>query len=230
MRLAEWTIESPSAQLLLVALLVGVADAPGGGLAATPANGHTSVRLIERLKRLSLAELERAAANGSLELVVRLDADRVAWSAHAAARTRENEALLEYFVRHGAPRALLRELFGASRQRVAELRRARRLGATQGRPKLPSRKVREAIEATWTRLGSVTADPRSRYRELHRAFPQHALAALAAVVRETESRAPALDLPPGKGSPRDPVSARSGPGNPRVASRRGELVHRRDRE
>jgi hypothetical protein len=229
-RLAEWTIESPSAQLLLVALLVGVADTSGGGLASAPANRLASARLIERLKRLPLAELERAAATGSLELVVRLDADRVAWSVHAAARTREKEALLEYFVRHGAPRALLRELFGASRQRVAKIRRAQRLRSTQGRPKLPSRKEREAIEATWMRLGSATADLRSRYRELHRAFPHHALAALAAVVRETESRALDLDLPPGKGSRDDPVSARPGPDNLRVDSRRGEIVHRRDRE
>jgi hypothetical protein len=229
-RLAEWTIESPSAQLLLVALLVGVADTSGGGLGSTPANRLASARLIERLKRLSLAELERAATNGSLELVVRLDADRVAWSVQAAARTREERALLEYFVRQGASRELLRDLFGASRQRVAELRRALRLRSTQGRPKLPSRKERESIEATWARLGSGTADPRSTYRELHRAFPHHTLAALAAVVRECASGACDLDAPAEKGSRGGPFSARTASEKPRLAAPRGELVHPRDRE
>lgn len=229
MRLAEWSIESPSAQLLLVALLVGVADTPGGGLAAAPANRLASVRLLQRLKGLPLAALERAAATGSLELVVRLDSDRVAWSVHAASRTREQEALLEYFVRHGASRTLLRELFGASRHRVAEIRRAQRARPTQGRPKLPSRKEREAIEATWLRLESATADLRSRYRELHRAFPSHGFAVLAAVVRETRPRAPDRDIPPGKGARQEPVSARHVAEVRRTDSRRAAIVHPRDR-
>lgn len=229
MRLEEWSIASPSAQLLLVTLLVG-AEAPAEALAVSQAHHAAGARLIERLKRLSLAELERAAATGSLQLVVRLDADRVAWSAQAAARGQEEQALLKYFVRHGATRTLLRELFGVSRQRVAEIRRAQRLRSAQGRPKLPPRKVRDAIEAAWTRLARAFKDTRSRLHELHREFPQYSFAALDAVVRESASLAPDLSTLPGKRRRGDPVSPELERASTRAATPRVPIVHRRDPE
>ena len=67
MRLEEWSIASPSAQLLLVALLVGAAEAPAEAFAVSRAHRAARARLIGRLKRLSLVELERAAVTGSLQ-------------------------------------------------------------------------------------------------------------------------------------------------------------------
>ena len=230
MRLEEWSIVSPSAQLLLVALLVGAAEAPAEGLAVSRAHRAAGARLLERLKRLSLVELKRAAAAGSLELIVRLDADRVAWSAQAAARGQEEQALLKYFVRHGATRTLLRELFGASRQRVAEVRQAQRIRSAQGRPKLPARKVREAIEAAWARLARATTDTRARFHELHREFPQYSFAALDAVVRESGSFAPHLNAPPGKRRRGEPVSNQRGRVSTRTTAPHASIVHRRDPE
>lgn len=230
MRLEEWPIASRSAQLLLVALLVDAAEAHAEGLAISRAHRAAGARLIERLKRLSLVELERAAAAGSLELIVRLDTDRVAWSAQAAARGQEEQALLKYFVRHGATRTFLREHFGASRQRVAEVRQAQRMRSAQGRPKLPARKVREAIEAAWARLAGATTDTRSRFHELHREFPQYSFAALDAVVRESGAFAPDLNAPPGKRRRGEPVSTPRGRATTRAAAPRATIVHRRDPE
>ena len=230
MRFEEWPIASRNAQLLLVALLVSAAEAPIEGPAVSRAQRSAGARMLERLKQLSLVELERAAATASLELIVRLDADRVAWSAHAAARGQEEQALLKYFVRHGATRSLLRELFGVSRQRVTEIRRAQRLRSAQGRPKLPPRKVRDAIEAAWTRLARAFKDTRSRLYELHREFPQYSFATLDAVVRESASLAPDLSTPPGKRRRGEPVSPELERASTRAATPRVPIVHRRDPE
>jgi len=229
-RLEEWSIASPSAQLLLVALLVGAAEAPAEALGVSRAHHAARARLIGRLKRLSLVELERAAVTGSLQLIVRLDADRVAWNAQAAARGQEEQVLLKYFVRHGATRTLLRELFGVSRQRVAEIRRTQRLRSAQGRPKLPARKVRDAIEAAWTRLGRATPDSRARLHELHREFPQCSFAALDAVVRESTSLAPDLGTPSGNRRRGEPVSPERERASTRAATPHAPIVHRRDPE
>ena len=215
---------------MLVALLVGAAEAPAEGLAVPRGQRSAGARLVERLKQLSLVELERAAAAGSLELIVRLDADRVAWSVQAAARGREEQALLKYFVRHGATRTLLRELFGVSRQRVAEVRRAQRLRSAQGRPKLPARKVREGIEAAWARLAGATVDARSRFHELHRVFPQYSFAALDAVVRESASFAPDLSTPLGKRRCGQPVSPQRERGRTQAVAPHATIVHRHDPE
>ena len=227
-RLEEWTIGLPSAQLLLVALLVGVSET-AADLTVVPADRLAAAKLIERLKRLSLVELARVAASGSLQLVVRLDAERAGWSVRVAARAQEERALLEYFVRHGASRALLRELFGASRRRVAGIRRTGRLRSTQGRPRLPSRGEREAIEARWEHLAVSTPDLRTRYRELHQAFPHHTLAALAAVVRHFDSEGVDAHRSPENRSRREPIPASPARRDARPVAARAEVVHRRDR-
>jgi len=197
MRLHERAVVSPGAKQMLVALLVTLAqegargDAPASGIVAGEA-------LLERLAALSLAELRRLADDGALELVVRYDGDRVAWSLQAAARRHAEHAMLEYFVRHGASRSLLRKLFRISRAHIDSVRKALRLPPTQGRPKLPHGREREAIVAQWSALSETASDARSCYRELHRAFPRYSIAALDAVLRES-----AVDDPGAADSPRN---------------------------
>ncbi len=222
MRLQERAIVAPSAKLILVALLVTLAKEEAGGDAA-PAPGIVSgASLLKRLAQLSLAEVHRLAESGALELVVRYDGDQVAWSLQAATRKHTEQALLEYLVRHGAPRALLRELFRISRARVDAVRRTLRFSSTEGRPMLPRGREREAIVAAWSELATTVPDRRFRYRELHGAFPRYSIAALDAVVRES------LPESPGKRPVGKPVSASHGEavhaGNPPPRT----VVHRRD--
>lgn len=227
MRLQERAVVSPSAKQLLVALLVTLAqeeargDAPASGIVAGDS-------LLERLAELSLAELRRLAEDGALELVVRYDGDHVAWSLQAAARRHAEHALLEYFVRHGASRSLLRELFRISRSHIDAVRKALRLAPTQGRPKLPHGREREAIAVRWSALSATAPDARTRYGELHRAFPRYSIAALDAVLRESAVPEPGDADPPRNWSTAKPVSpsrargARAGdPPGRTVVRRRG---------
>lgn len=211
MRLQERAVVSSGAMQMLVALLVTLAqeearaDAPASGIVA----GES---LLERLAELSLAELRRLAEDGALELVVRYDGNRIAWSLQAAARRHAEQALLEYFVRHGAPRLLLRELFRISRAHIDSVRKALRLRSTQGRPKLPHAREREAIVARWSALSETALDARTRYREIHRAFPRYSIAALDAVLRESTASEPG-DADPSRnrsaGKPVSPTRTRS---------------------
>ena len=146
--------------------------------------------LLKRLAQLSLAEIHHLAEKAALKLVVSYEGDQLAWSLQAATRKHSEQALLEYFMRHGAPRALLRELFTVSRARIDAVRRTLRLAPTQGRPKLPPAREREAIVAAWAHLASTIADRRARYHALHRAFPRHSIAALDAVLREVAPERP----------------------------------------
>lgn len=227
MRLQERAVVSSGAKQVLVALLVTLAqeeahgDAPASGIAV-------GVPLLRRLAELSLAELRRLAEDGALEVVVRYDGDQVAWSLQAAARQRAEHALLEYFLRHGAPRALLRELFRISRARIDKVRAALRLPLTQGRPKLPHWREREAIVAAWHGLIETAPERRFRYQELHRAFPRYSIAALDAVLRESAPEDPNVPSP-SRNRPADkPVSARTArgvrTGNPSMRT----VVRRRD--
>lgn len=94
--------------------------------------------------------------------------------------------LLEYFIRHRAPRALMRRLFKVSKQRIETLRRTLNLAPSQGRPRMPRGKTRDAIVETWRRIAAMTADLRVRYRGLHESFPQYSIATLDAVIREVD--------------------------------------------
>ena len=82
--------------------------------------------LFRRLAALSLAELERLAETGALRVVVSCGTDELNWSLQAAARRHAEQALLEYFVRHRAPRTLLRALFTVSRARIDAVRKSLR--------------------------------------------------------------------------------------------------------
>jgi hypothetical protein len=222
MRLQERAIVAPSARLMLVALLVTLAEEEARGDAAPASGILMGASLLKRLAQLSLAEVHRLAETGGLELVVRYDGDQVAWSLQAATRKHTEQALLEDLVRHGAPRALLRELFRISRARIDAVRRSLRLPSTEGRPKLPRRREREAIVAAWSELARTVPDRRVRYRELHGAFPRYSIAALDAVVREASPENPE------KGPVGKPVSAPRDRGVRADDPPRRTVVHRRD--
>jgi hypothetical protein len=227
MHLEERAIIAPSAQLMLVALLVTLARGEARDEATSASGIARGDALLKRLAQLSLAEIQHLAEKGALKLVVSYEGDQLAWSLQTAAHKRAEQALLEYFMRHGAPRALLRELFTLSRARIDAVRQRLRLAPTQGRPKLPPAREREAIVAAWADLASTVADRRARYHALHGAFPRHSIAALDAVLREVSPERPNAHFPDENRQTAMPVSAPD-ERRKRASARPGRpVVHRR---
>jgi len=226
MSLEERAVVAPSAQVMLVALLVTLARAEARDEeAGTPDAARRDV-LLKRLAQLSLSEIHALAEKGTFKLVVSYEGAQLAWSLQAAAHRRSEQALLEYFMRHGAPRALLRELFTLSRARIEAVRRTLRLAPRQGRPKLPPSREREAVVAAWANFAS-SPDRRTRYHELHRAFPRYSIAALDAVLREGSAEAPGAGPSAGNRPPPTSVSAPPDRRKRALAPSRPSLVHRR---
>jgi hypothetical protein len=186
MPLEEHPVTSQTSQLMLVALLVTLAGTERGERGAPDGQGSAAGPLSERLRQLSLAEIQSLALAANLEIAVRFDADRLLWGVHTYERRREERMLLEYFIRHRAPRALMRRLFKVSKQRIEALRRTLNLAPSQGRPRMPRGKTRDTIVETWRRAAATSADLRVRYRRLHESFPQYSIATLDAVIREVD--------------------------------------------
>jgi len=186
MPLEEHPVTSQTSHLMLVALLVTLAGTERGERGTPEGQGAAAGPLSERLRQLSLAEIQSLALAAHLEIAVRFDADRLLWGVHTYERRREERMLLEYFIRHRAPRALMRRLFKVSKQRIEGLRRTLNLAPSQGRPKMPRGKTRDAIVETWQSIAATTADLRVRYRRLHESFPQYSIATLDAVIREMD--------------------------------------------
>ena len=186
MRLEEHAVMSQASQLMLVALLVTLAGTDRSDVEAPEGQGAAAGPLSERLRRLSLAEIQSLAQSANLEVAVRFDADRLLWGVHTSERRREERMLLEYFVRHRAPRALLRRLFKVSKQRIEALRRTLNLAPSQGRPRMPRGSARDEIVEAWRRITASTADLRVGYRRLHESFPGYSIATLDAVIRQID--------------------------------------------
>lgn len=227
MPLEAHAIVAPADQLMLVALLVTLARDNAIAFPAAAPGRPSAESLLKRLAQLSLTEIRRLAETGALKLVVHYDSDQVAWSLQAAARKHAEQALLQYFVRHGAPRALLRELFRVSRERIEAVRQDLRLAPMHGRPKLPHVRERQAIVAAWSQLASGEADARTRYHALHRRFPRYSIAALDAVLREVSPERAAAPAPPGKPPPTPPIYAPTDHRRQGPASRKRTVVNRR---
>jgi hypothetical protein len=186
MRLEEHAVTSQASQLMLVALLVTLAGTDRGDREGPEGQSAAAGSLAERLRRLSLAEIQSLAQAANLQIAVRFDADRLLWGVHTSERRREERMLLEYFVRHRAPRALLRRLFKVSKQRIEALRRTLNLAPSQGRPRMPRGSARDEIVEAWRRITASNADLRVGYRRLHESFPRYSIATLDAVIREVD--------------------------------------------
>src|SRR5262245_10004349 len=171
----QCAIVAPAAKVMLVAMLIALARSGQDDEPVSQAGRPPNEPLLGRLARLTLSELEHLAETGALRILVSCASDEIAWSLQASARRQAEQALLEYLIRHGAPRTLLRSLFSASRARIDAVRRRLRITPAPGRPKLPRPRDREAIVVAWAKL-EPDADRRSRYHALHRMFPRYSIA------------------------------------------------------
>ena len=222
----EGAIVTPAARVMLVAMLISLARGEPTGERAADAEGPMDEPLFRRLAALSLAELERLAETGALRVIVSCGRDELSWSLRASARRHAEQALLEYFVRHGAPRTLLRALFTVSRARIDAVRKSLRVAPAPGRPKLPRPREREAIVAAWGKFAG-SADRRTRYHALHRMFPRYSIATLDLVLREVSPERTLTGRRVGNWPPAEPVSASETRRQEASAPVRRPVVHRR---
>lgn len=142
----ERAIVAPAARVMLVAMLFSLARGEPTDERAADTEGPVDEPLFRRLAALSLAELERLAETGALRVIVSCGRDELSWSLRASVRRHAEQALLEYFVRHGAPRTLLRALFTVSRARIDAVRKSLRVGP---RPAARSCRARASAKRSW---------------------------------------------------------------------------------
>ena len=98
---------------------------------------------------------------------------------------REAQTLEEYFIRNGAPPAMMTALFKMPYKTTLARRRAAGLDRGRGRPALIPIGARDRIHRKWMDLAHL--DMRQRYYQLHQTFPAMSLHALSLVVTEFES-------------------------------------------
>lgn len=141
--------------------------------------------LLERLGRLSAADLHRLAAMREPMFAVSVDADRLKAGLRALALTNEARAQETYFLRHGASWTMMKRLFKVRHKLTLQRRRELGLRRPPGRLLLPNPATRERIWKAWAAIGDT--NPRTRYYQLHQAFSDLSLEVLETVVSEFES-------------------------------------------
>jgi hypothetical protein len=139
---------------------------------------------LEKLRALHLPDLRVLAASATPIVSLAIDPEALARSFRALADRNEFLQLRDAFIENGAPPALMRVLFGLSEKATFARRRELNVQRGRGRPPLPPRGVREAIEARWCEIREL--DPRRRYLALRDAFPEISLDALYVIITEHE--------------------------------------------
>ena len=92
-------------------------------------------------------------------LALVIDTRQLAENLRALRHSNEEAALVAYFVRHGASRAMLHQLFHLSHNAITRQRRRLGVRLGQGRPPLPDHATRDAIHRRWADLGRARERP-----------------------------------------------------------------------
>ncbi|SCK55747.1 Protein of unknown function [Variovorax sp. HW608] len=145
-----------------------------------------------------LDTLRNAKARDIRETASRLKSIRLTFSSrelaaelHKLQLVREDQEMCEYFIRHGANRTMVTELWKMSIESVAQMRRVLLPGGGNvGRPPLPrDHAVREAVHRAWTEILKAHPDEsresrRRRIFLLHKQYPDMTIDTLYSVVTE----------------------------------------------
>ncbi len=165
---------------LLLRVMAQLDDVSG---AAPPAQCAT----IAGLRALSPAETWRLGGMRKSGLSLVIDTRQLAENLRALRHINEEAALIAYFVRHGASRAMLHGMFHVSHDVIARQRRRLGVRLGQGRPALPDKSTRDAIHRCWADLGRAEVDARRRLVQLHQQFSVYPLVVLHAVIHEFDA-------------------------------------------
>jgi hypothetical protein len=155
---------------------------------------------VARLRALRLSDLRALAASTQPMVSLAIDTEVLARNLSALSERDALSQLRDDFIRQGASPRLMRTLFSVPEKLTFQRRRELKVFRGRGRPQLPGRKLRDAIQARW-RVSSAL-DPRRRYLALREVFPQFSLDALHAIVSEYEAMGVEHTRRPAQSKPR----------------------------
>lgn len=138
---------------------------------------------LENLRQRPMQDF--LALTSARTLQVRIYLGEVVPSLQHLEAQNDEEALLMYFVDHGASRSLLRRLFSVTGARAAELTRAAGL-ASQGRTRRIAPNVSDQIHEAWYAINKSEPDLplRARFHVLHRQFQALKIREIEGVLNE----------------------------------------------
>ena len=139
---------------------------------------------IDRLRTLDASDIKRLAALPHPMIGLALDGESVNSGLRHLAVIKDVQFLEEYFIRHGASPKMMKTLFTMAFETTYTRRQALGQKGLYGRPVLPTIDVRDGIHRFWAAHANL--DPRSRYYQLHRAFPAYRFDTLHSVIIEFE--------------------------------------------
>lgn len=181
-------IGDTAARMLLVTHFVAWLDGGCQARVSDLARVGLTPDLIDRLRRLSVADAMRLAAR-PCGLTISVDCTEIQDQLGRVERQRDERAQFERFIGAGASPTLIGRLFAVS---TVEVRRRRKLiaphAAMGGRPRLPDEKERQEIQSAWlSLLGCTDLSERSRWLQLADLFPHVAIVALEEIVERLQA-------------------------------------------
>lgn len=176
-------VRDPLARLLLLSQLIATIDQGDHDQLADLLGCGFTPDLIQQLRAMTIADAVRFTTD-ACGFSVTIDAHAMRRRFAHVERTRTDQQLVEYFVRHGATPRLMSALF---RVGVNDVRRLRRLLAPStargGRPRALSEPLRAAVTQAWDRIRNTQCSDRQRLWLLHQQFNDQSIASLESVVR-----------------------------------------------
>ena len=168
--------------LLLLGHLVSRLD---HGRAAVLLRAGMDPAHVDQLRGLRLPDLRALAESPEPIVSLAIDTEVLARNLQMLSERDNLLRLRDEFIRLGASPALMRTLFSLPQKTTLQRRLEFNVPRRPGRPSLPTRAVRDAIQARWRDL--TEPDRRKRFLALREVFPQFSLDALHVIVSEYET-------------------------------------------
>ncbi|MBK6742549.1 MAG: DUF2857 family protein [Hydrogenophilales bacterium] len=167
----------------VLALLQHVADRADQGQDLDILLSQLSPSTLDALRRLPITDLLRLAQQRPPFCSVVFDEPMLKLAMHRLQIISQQQEQTLWFMRRGAPAAMMLELFGLHDLAYRRLRAVVKLDTRRGRtPKLDTQTYNEVIRQ-WQRTRGLGNDMAARFRILAERFPEAPIAALWAATR-----------------------------------------------
>jgi Protein of unknown function (DUF2857) len=177
----------PAARLFMLSHLVSVMEQFDPSRTDEFMAAGLTPDLVDRLRTLSTSDLWRLVAMNHHELRIQIDTNRLRYNLERMDATKNEQSLLEYFVRSGASPNMMSRLFGMHIKQIRSYQVMLNVKNSMGRPPMPDVESRLSIVQHWTIVcadvpESTSSFERERFFRLHRHFPQFSMSTLDAVI------------------------------------------------
>lgn len=144
-------------------------------------------KVIDSIRGMSVRDM-REIANCMKNLSFCFEAKDLAGQLQRLGDKRQDREMCEYFVRNGAGRNMVAELWKLPLAEVTQMRRILLADCvTAGRPRLPKDlELRQRIHESWSAIGRLHSSdsPRRKIFRLHQLFPDLGIDSLCGVINE----------------------------------------------